>query len=60
MHDVDVSPARAAPGRNPVIGSWTEINDYAPVLKWLLVNIVLAIGLFDQELVEQVAAATAV
>jgi hypothetical protein len=46
MQDVDVSPARAASGRIPVIGSWAEINDYAPVLKWLLVNFVLAIGAF--------------
>ena len=46
MQDIDVAPVKAAPGRNPVIGSWAEINDYAPVLTWLLVNIVLAIGLF--------------
>ncbi len=46
MQDIDVAPVKTAPGRNPVIGSWAEINDYAPVLKWLLVNIVLAIGLF--------------
>ncbi|MBL8596264.1 MAG: hypothetical protein JNL14_00845 [Devosia sp.] len=44
MQDIDVAPARS--GRNPVIGSWAEVNDYAPVLKWLLVNIVLAIGIF--------------
>ena len=46
MQDVDIAPTRAAPGRNPVIGSWAEINDYAPVLKWLLVNIVLAVGAY--------------
>ena len=46
MQDIDVAPVKAGPGRNPVIGSWAEINDYAPVLKWLLVNIVLAIGLW--------------
>lgn len=45
MQDIDAAPARAV-GRNPVIGSWAEIADYAPVLKWLLVNIVLAIGLY--------------
>jgi hypothetical protein len=45
MQDIDVAPAKIT-GRNPVIGSWAEIADYAPVLKWLLVNIVLAIGLF--------------
>lgn len=43
MQDIDVAPAKIA-GRNPVIGSWAEIADFAPVLKWLLVNIVLAIG----------------
>lgn len=42
MQDIDTAPAA---GRNPVIGSWGEINDFAPVLKWLLVNIILAIGL---------------
>ncbi|MCW5954797.1 MAG: hypothetical protein KIT69_21285, partial [Propionibacteriaceae bacterium] len=46
MQDIDVAPAKTLPGRNPVIGSRAEIADYAPVLKWLLVNIVLAIGLF--------------
>ena len=40
MQDIDVAPAKVT-GRNPVIGSWAEIADYAPVLKWLLVNIVL-------------------
>jgi hypothetical protein len=46
MQDIETAPVRVAAGRNPVVGSWAEINDYAPVLKWLLVNIVLAIGLF--------------
>lgn len=45
MQDIDVAPGRAATGRNPVIGTSAELADYAPVLKWLLVNIILAIGL---------------
>jgi hypothetical protein len=45
MQDIEIAPAKAAPGRNPVIGSWAEISDFAPVLKWLLVNVVLAVGL---------------
>lgn len=43
MQDIATTPVT---GRNPVIGSRSEINDYAPVLKWLLVNIILAIGLY--------------
>ena len=46
MQDIDVAPAKAPPRPNLVLGSWAEIGDYAPVLKWLLVNIVIAIGLF--------------
>ena len=55
MQDIDV----AAPRRNPVIGGWSEINDFAPVLKWLLVNLVLAIGmlaLWSFGLIQQVLA----
>lgn len=45
MQDIDRSPVRAAPKGSAVLGTWSEVNDYAPVLKWLLVNVVLAIGM---------------
>lgn len=46
MQDIDTSPVRTAPKGNAVLGSWSEIADFAPVLKWLVVNVVLVIGLF--------------
>lgn len=45
MQDIDTILVRAAPKGNAVLGSWSEINDFAPVLKWLLVNVIIAIGL---------------
>ena len=45
MQDIDVSTARAAPKGNAVLGTAAEIRDFAPVLKWLLVNVLLAIAL---------------
>lgn len=45
MQDIDIAPGRAAPRRNAIMGGWSEIADYAPALKWLLVMIVVAIGL---------------
>ncbi|RYE10062.1 MAG: hypothetical protein EOP22_06175 [Hyphomicrobiales bacterium] len=45
MQDIDVSTANAAPRGNAVLGTPAEIRDFAPVLKWLLVNLLVAIAL---------------
>jgi hypothetical protein len=43
MQDIDVGAAQAARKGNAVLGTAAEIADFAPVLKWLLVNVLLAV-----------------
>lgn len=46
MQDIEASVPPATPTGNIVLGTPAQLRDFAPVLKWLLVNIVLAIALF--------------
>ncbi len=46
MQDIDASVPPATPTGNIALGTPAQLTDFAPVLKWLLVNVVLAIALF--------------
>jgi hypothetical protein len=59
MQDNEVSIPNGLPRRNVVLGTPSELRDFAPLLKWLLVNVLLVvvlIVLWDRGLVQTVLA----